>query len=112
VRSSVTSTVLPGATLPTSGFEAGPPMMLPSTKTTSYSIVQVHVPVLRKRHVLSKLWPGVMLVLSGMLTSVTKAELSVHGASVGDEVGAGVEVGGTGVLVGVSVGETTATWLS
>jgi len=75
---------------------------------------QAQVPVFFTFQVLTKDWPGVMLVPSGMVTSASQSELQAEGVSpplggkpsvdvgesapVGvDEAGAGVTVGGTGV---------------
>ena len=92
------------------------------TKARSYSVVQVHEPAFLSRHVFVKLVPPVILVPSGMVTSLTNSTqlhgkgvgvggirvavggtlVAVGGTTVTTTVGIGVFVGGIGVLVGTT----------
>jgi len=78
-------------------------MELPLEKTTAYDVVQVQVPMFFSLHVLVKVCPGVMIVSSGMVTSVMKSITLQF--DVGDGKG-GAEVGGALVSVNMTIGVT------
>ena len=82
-------------------------MELPLENTTAYDVVQVQVPMFLSLHVLVKACPGVIIVPSGMVTSVTKSitlQFDVADGKGTAEVGAVVRVNMTiGVTVGVGV---------
>src|SRR3989337_762205 len=105
VSSTDTSTVLPASVCGT-GAEPGVSMRSPATKAMVY-LLQVHLPVFIKRHVLVNFPPRGMRELSGTVTSSSSTALSLHepladadavppGVVVVDESGVeAVEVGGT-----------------
>ena len=70
VRDTDTCTCFEGATVAVRLVDA-PPIRSPLTKTSLKLVSQVQVPVFCNAQVLTKLSPGVMTVLSGMVISLT-----------------------------------------
>ena len=89
------SSVLPGC-VALSGLESGAPICSPLVNTSVYLSVQAQVPVFFTRHVLTNVSLVSRLVLSGTVTSDTKAALSVHPDELALAVGAAEDVGAAG----------------
>ena len=58
-----------------SSVRVAPPIEFPLVKVNLNPDSQAQVPLFLTRHVLVKVWPGFILVLSGIVTSATKAIL-------------------------------------
>ncbi len=99
-----TSSVAFGRVVDTFCGEA-PLIWSPPVNSNVYVLSQAHVPVFFTRQVLTKDWPGLMMVLSRIVTFADNTALFVHATVGGTAVGGGgmrVAVGrGTGVSVGV-----------
>jgi hypothetical protein len=70
------STVVPGAIVPESAWDAGPPIEFPLTNTTEYEVDQLHVPALRNFQVFTNVESGAWSSPSGTVTSETNPALS------------------------------------
>src|SRR5581483_985118 len=84
------------------------PKASPPTNTAPYPQPQVQVPEFWIAHDLTKVLPGATVVLSGIVTSLTKVEASVHVWGTSVFVAGTLVAGGRPVAVGMAcVGGTT-----